>query len=155
MKYVPGVFLGLKCGKEVVLLDVLLVNVPGSSVNATVNCLVLLIPVTANVLLNMDLATPVVLLLLVTFNISTVEPDLKSCGISVTIVATLPLQEASAIYLGFLSSVELSRVTLLGLYKYDTSPSVEPIEALDSCITNPSIGAVSYTHLTLPTKRIV
>ena len=55
-------------------------------------------------------------------------------------MATFPAQEASAMYLGFLSSVELSRVTLLGLYKYPTSPSVEPIEALDSCITNPSIG---------------
>ena len=51
MKYVPGAFLGLKYGKEVVLFDVLLVNVPGSSVKATVNCLALLIPVTANELL--------------------------------------------------------------------------------------------------------
>ena len=91
----------------------------------------------------MDLATPAVLLLLVIFNISTVAPDFKSCGISVTIVATLPLQEASAIYLGFLSSVELSRVTLEGLYRYATSPSVEPIEALDSCITNPSWGGLA------------
>ena len=140
MKYVPGVFLGLKCGKEVVLLDVLFVNVPGSSVSPTVNCLALLIPVTANVLLNIDLATPAVLLVLVILRISTVDPDFKLCGISVTIVATFPVQVASAIYLGFLSSVELSRVTLLGLYKYPTSPSVEPIEALDSCITNPSIG---------------
>jgi len=92
------------------------------------------------VLLNIDLATPAVLLVLVILTNSTVELVFKSCGISVTIVATLPDQEASAMYLGFLSSVELSSVTLFGLYKYPTSPSVEPIEALDSCITNPSIG---------------
>ena len=63
----------------------------------------------------MDLAVPAVLLLLVMFNTSTVAPVFKSCGISVTIVATLPVHVASAIYLGFLNSVELSRVTLFGL----------------------------------------
>ena len=49
----------------------------GSSLKATVNCLELLIPVTAKVLLNIDLAIPVVLLVLVTFEISTVDPDFK------------------------------------------------------------------------------
>ena len=99
----PGVFFSLKFGKEVVLSDVSLVNVPGLLLIERVNCLALVIPATSNVPLYAELATPVVLLLLLILTISTLAPAFKSCGISVTILAVPVSQLASAINLGFLN----------------------------------------------------
>ena len=56
----------MKYGNDTVLEVTSLVNVPGSVVKPTVKFFALLIPVTANVLLNPELPTPVVLLVLLT-----------------------------------------------------------------------------------------
>ena len=53
----------MKCGNDVVLVNVSLVNVPGSVDIPTVNSLALVIPVTGNVPLNPELPKPVVLTL--------------------------------------------------------------------------------------------
>ena len=103
MMYVPAVFFSLKFGKEVVLSDVSLVNVPGLLLIARVNCLALVIPATSNVPLYAEFATPVVLALLLILTISTVAPLVKLCGISVTMLATPVSQLASATNLGFLN----------------------------------------------------
>ena len=68
-----------------------------------------------NVPLKAEFAIPVVLFELVMFTISTLEPVLRSCGSSVMILAVFELQDASAIILGFLKSVELESVAPLGL----------------------------------------
>ena len=99
----PGVFFSLKFGREVVLSEVSLVNVPGLSPIEIVNCLALIIPVTSKVPLYAEFATPVVLVLLLILTISTLAPVFKLCGSSVTILATPVSQLALATSLGFLS----------------------------------------------------
>ena len=81
-----------------------LVNVPGSVLNPTVNCLALDIPATENNLLNPEFCVAVALLVLLTFTNSTWDPTLRSCGSSVVIVAVFPTQDASAMNLKFLCS---------------------------------------------------
>ena len=95
----------LKWGRFVDLVRIsVVVNAPGAVDNPTVNSLALLIPVTRNVPLKPELPTPVVLLALFAFTISTNDPTDKSWGKSVIIFAVSvdELCEAPAINLKFL-----------------------------------------------------
>ena len=78
MKYVVSKFFLLKCGSDVVLVNVSLVNDPGSVAIPTVNSLALVIPVTWKVPLNPEFPTPVVLIPLFTLTISTRDPTERS-----------------------------------------------------------------------------
>jgi len=95
-------FFLLKCGNVVVLEVVSLVNVPGSLVRLKVNCLECDVVVTMYVPLNPRFIVPAVLLVLLTFKISTSEPTERLWGSSVVIVAILELQVAFEINLKFL-----------------------------------------------------
>ena len=73
-------FFLLKYGRSVVLTVVSLVNVPGLVANPTVNCLALVIPTTLKFLLNPLFWVALVLLVLFTFKISTLDPTLRLWG---------------------------------------------------------------------------
>ena len=93
----------MKYGREPVLSEVSLLNVPGSVVSPTEKCFALPIPVTVNVPLNPEFPAPVVLTVLLTFTISTLEPAERLCGSSVSTLTTeLPSQFAPATNLKFL-----------------------------------------------------
>ena len=88
MKYVVSKFFLLKCGNDVVLVKVSLVNDPGSVAIPTVNSLALVIPVTWKVPLNPELPAPVVFTPLFILISSTLESTERSCGNSVNTFAT-------------------------------------------------------------------
>ena len=94
----------MKCGNDVVLVKVSLVNDPGSVAIPTVNSLALVIPVTWKVPLNPELPAPVVFTPLLMFISSTLESTERSCGNSVNTFATFDDQCACAINLKFLCS---------------------------------------------------
>ena len=79
----------MKCGNDVVLVNVSLVNVPGSVDIPTVNSLALVIPVTWNVPLNPVFAVPAEFVELCMLISSTLELTDKSCGNSVNTFAML------------------------------------------------------------------
>ena len=81
-------FFLLKCGNDVVLVNVSLVNDPGSVAIPTVNSLALVIPVTWKVPLNPELPAPVVLTPLFILINSILESTDRSCGNSVNTFAT-------------------------------------------------------------------
>ena len=78
MKYVVSKFFLLKCGSDEVLVNVSLVNDPGSVEIPTVNSLALVIPVTWNVQLNPELPAPVVFTPLLILISSTLESTERS-----------------------------------------------------------------------------
>ena len=82
----------MKCGNDVVLVSVSLVNDPGSVDIPTVNSLALVIPVTWKVPLNHELPAPVVLIPLFILISSTLESTERSCGNSVNTFATFDAQ---------------------------------------------------------------
>ena len=142
MKYVVSKFFLLKCGNDVVLVWVSLVNDPGSVAIPTVNSLALVIPVTWKVPLNPELPAPVVFMPLTTLISSTLESTERSCGNSVKTFATFDAQWACAINLKFLCSFSWFNDPDP---KYVwTSESVDPIEVFDSCKINPSLGGLAF-----------
>ena len=130
-----------------------LVKVPGSVVNATVNCFELGILTTVKFLSNPESWVADVLFVLLTLTTCTSDPTLKLCGSSVVIVATFKLQVALEINLKFLKSFLFERSPEP---KYFDTSLDDPMDVLVSCRIYPSTGGLAVaepsfgiTYLTL------